>query len=80
MRNSLPSLTGTLDPPERRALREIVERGDLTHMGGQAFLVAPVSPATLDALAAFEAKAEDQESDPVEGQGDDELNWQESRR
>ena len=31
----------------------------------------PVSPETLDALAAFEAEAEDREDEPVEDQGDD---------
>ena len=55
-------MTGDLNAPERRALREIVEHGDLTHVDGQAFLIAAVSPATLDTLAAFEAEAEDRES------------------
>ena len=68
---ALPWLTGDLGPPERRALREIVERGDLAHVDGQAYLVVPVSPATLDALAAFEAEGEDREDEPVEDQGDD---------
>ncbi len=63
-------MTAPLDPPERRALREIIERGDLTHVNGQAFLVVPVTPATLDALAAFEAEAADRESEPTEAQGD----------
>ena len=57
---------------EHRALREIVERGDLTHVDGQAYLVAPVSLATVDALAAFEAEGEDREADPAEAQGDNE--------
>ncbi len=68
---ALPWLTGDLGPPERRALREIVERGDLAHAGEQAFLIVPVSPETLDILAAFEAEAEDREDEPVEDQGDD---------
>lgn len=62
---------GDLAPPERRALREIVEHGDLAIVDGQAYLVAPVSPATIDALAAFEAEAEDLEDEPIEDQGDD---------
>ena len=67
----LPWLTCDLGPPERRALREIVERGDLAMADGQPYLVTPVSPETLDTLAAFEAEAEDREDEPVEDQGDD---------
>ncbi len=51
-------MTRDLGPPERRALREIVERGGQAHVNGQAYLVAPVSPATIDALAGLEAEAE----------------------
>ncbi len=68
---ALSWLTCDLGPPERRALREIVERGDLAMVDGQPFLVAPVSPETLDTLAAFEAEGEDREDEPVEDQGDD---------
>ena len=60
---ALPWLTGDLGPPERRALREIAEHGDLAHVDGQAYLVAPVSTPTIDALAAFEAEGEDREDD-----------------
>ncbi len=67
----LPWLAADLGPPERRALREIVERGDLAMVDGQAYLVAPVSPATLDALATFEAEGEDREDEPVEDDGED---------
>ncbi len=59
-------MTRDLGPPERRALREIVERGGQAHVNGQAYLVAPVSPATIDALAGLEAEAEDREDDPAE--------------
>ncbi len=55
------------------ALREVAARGDVAHVNGQAYLVAPVSPATLDALAGIEAEAEDREDDPAEARGDDEL-------
>ena len=72
MRNSPPSLTSALDPPERRALREIVARGDLAHVSGRAFLVVPMTPTMLDTLAAFEAEAADLEDEPAEAQGDDE--------
>ncbi len=68
---ALSWLTCDLGPPERRALREIVERGDLAHVNGQAYLVAPVSALTIDTLAAFEAEGEDREDEPVEDQGDD---------
>ena len=56
-------LAGELGPSERRAMREIVERGDLAEVNGQAYLVAPVSAPTIDALAAFEAEGEDREND-----------------
>ena len=70
--SALPWLAADLGPPERRALREIVERGDLAMVDGQAYLVAPVSPATIDALAAFSAEGEDMEDEPVEDDGDSE--------
>ena len=57
---------------EHHALREIVERGDLAVLDGQTYLVAPVSPTTIDTLAVFEAEHEDREDEPVEAQGDDE--------
>jgi hypothetical protein len=56
-------LVGELGPAERRAMREIAERGDLAEVGGRYYLVAPVSPATVDALAAFEAEGDDREND-----------------
>ena len=56
-------LAGELGPAERRAMREIAERGDLAEVNGQAYLVAPVSAPTIDALAAFEAEGEDREND-----------------
>ena len=71
--DALPWLVSDLGPAERRALREIVERGDLAMVDGQQFIVAPVSSSTIDALAAFEAEAEDREADPDEAQGDEEA-------
>ncbi len=56
-------LAGRLGPPERRAMREIVQGGDLAEVDGKHDLVAPVSNATIDALAAFEAEGEDREND-----------------
>ena len=51
---ALPWLAGVLGPAERRALREIAQAGDLAEVAGKTYLVAPVSPATIDAMAAFE--------------------------
>ncbi len=68
-------LAGKLGPPERRALREIVEGGDPADVGGTLYLVAQVSDATIDALAAFEAEGEDREDfddDQVNEDGTDE--------
>ena len=56
-------MAATLGPAERRALREIVQPGDLTEVEGKVYLVAAVSAATIDALAAFEAEGEDMELD-----------------
>jgi hypothetical protein len=49
--------------PERRALEEIVENGDILIVDGYAYLLAPVRPETVDILAAFGAEAEDREND-----------------
>ncbi len=68
---ALSWLAGTLGPPERRAMREIVERGDLAEVDGQSYLVAPVSAPTIDALAAFEAEGEDREFDLCDEQEED---------
>lgn len=59
-------LAGELGPDERRAMREIAERADLLQVDGQTYLIAPVTPRCIDALAAFEAAGEDRESDPLE--------------
>ena len=61
--NYLPWLAGKLGPPERRALREICETGDIVVYKRRTFIVACVSSATLEALAAFEAEGEDREVD-----------------
>ena len=54
-------------PPERRALREIVETAEVVREGNHVILVARVSSATLDSLATFETSRED-----LEDGGDDE--------
>ncbi len=50
-------------PPERRALREIVETAEVVREGDHLYLVARVSAATLDSLATFETSREDLEED-----------------
>ena len=77
---SLRMLMGRLGPPERKAMREICDGGDVLLISGEAWLLAPVSRATLGALAAFEADAEDreleQDNEPnpdMEDNGDREL-------
>ncbi len=58
----------TLCPPERRALREIVAGADVVNQGKHTYLVARVSPDTLDTLATFETSRAD-----LEENGDHEL-------
>ncbi len=48
-------------PPERRALREIVETAEVVREGDHLYLLARVSAATLDSLATFETSREDLE-------------------
>jgi hypothetical protein len=60
----LSYLAGKLGPIDRRALREICERGDLIEVDGLFYILAPVTPETMDALAAFEAETEDREWEP----------------
>ncbi len=55
-------LVGELAPPERRALREIVETAEVVSEGRHRYLVARVSSETIDALA-VEAGREDLEPD-----------------
>ena len=50
-----------LCPPERRALREIVETAEVVREDGHVILVARVSSATLDSLATFETSRADLE-------------------
>ncbi len=50
-----------LCPPERRALREIVETAEVVRENDHVILVARVSAATLDSLATFETLREDKE-------------------
>ena len=64
---TLMDFSETLCPPERRALREIVETAEVVREDGHTYLVARVSSATLDSLATFETSRAD-----LEEGGDDE--------
>ncbi len=54
------------------AVGRLLDGADLLMVGGAAYLLAPVSDAVLDALAAVGADTEDMEPEPVESDGDDE--------
>ena len=60
-------------PPERRALREIVETAQVVKEGDHLYLVARVSAATLDSLATFETSREDLELEPDAEQVNEDL-------
>ncbi len=70
---ALKDYSEILCPPERRALREIVETAEVVREKGHVILVARVSAATLDSLATFETSRED-----LEDCGDHELEEPES--
>ena len=72
--HELSWLAGELGPPERLALRHIVETADLLDVGDSGtWLLVPTTTALLDALAAFEVEGEDRENDiEDEPQSDDE--------
>ena len=61
---TLMDFSEAICPPERRALREIVETAEVVREGGHLYLVARVSAATLDSLATFETSREDLELEP----------------
>ncbi len=65
---TLMDFSEAICPPERRALREIIETGEVVRENGHTYLVARVSAATLDSLATFETSRED-----LEDGGDTEL-------
>ena len=58
---TLMDFSEILCPPERRALREIVETAEVVREGDHLYLLARVSAATLDSLATFETSREDLE-------------------
>ncbi len=56
----------------QEAVGRLLDRADLLMVGGAAYLLAPVSDAVLDALAAVGADTEDMEPETTESDGDDE--------
>ncbi len=60
---TLMDFSEVLCPPERRALREIIETAEVVREGDHLYLLARVSAATLDSLATFETSREDLEED-----------------
>ncbi len=58
---TLMDFSEVICPPERRALREIIETAEVVRENGHIYLVARVSGATLDSLATFETSREDLE-------------------
>ncbi len=60
---TLMDFSEAICPPERRALREIVETAEVVREGDHLYLLARVSAATLDSLATFETSREDLEED-----------------
>ncbi len=58
---TLMDFSEVICPPERRALREIVETAEVVREGDHLYLLARVSAATLDSLATFETSREDLE-------------------
>ncbi len=61
---TLMDFSEVLCPPERRALREIIETAEVVREGDHLYLVARVSAATLDSLATFETSRDDLEEEP----------------
>ena len=70
---TLMDFSEVLCPPERRALREIVETAEVVREGDHLYLVARVSSATLDSLATFETSREDLELEPDAEQVNEDL-------
>ena len=54
------------------AVERLLDQADLLMVGGAAYLLAPVSPSVLDALATVGADTEDMEPETTESAGDDE--------
>ncbi len=78
---TLMDFSEVICPPERRALREIIETAEVVREGDHLVLVARVSAATLDSLATFETSREDLEEEPdaekvdEDGTNESALDW-----
>ncbi len=78
---TLMDFSEVICPPERRALREIIETAEVVRENGHIYLVARVSAATLDSLATFETSREDLEEEPdaekvdEDGTNESALDW-----
>ncbi len=57
----------------QEAVGRLLDQADLLMVGGAAYLLAPVSDAVLDALAAVGADTEDMEPETTESDGDGEA-------
>jgi len=53
----------------RRAIAELISRGDIAQLGGGHVLVSELSPALLEYLAAFDAVYEDFEDEGLDEDG-----------
>ena len=56
----------------QEAVGRLLDQADLLMVGGVPYLMAPVSDAVLDALAAVGADTEDMEPETTESDGNDE--------
>ncbi len=86
---TLMDFSEVICPPERRALREIIETAEVVREGDHLYLLARVSAATLDSLATFETSREDLEegadaeqvnedgTDNEDGTNESAADWQE---
>ena len=78
---TLMDFSEVICPPERRALREIVETAEVVREGDHLYLLARVSATTLDSLATFETSREDLEEEPdaekvnEDGTNESALEW-----
>ncbi len=55
----------------QEAVGRLLDHADLLHVGGAAYLLAPVSDDVMDALATVGADTEDMEPETTESDGDD---------
>ena len=56
----------------QEAVGQLLDQADILMVGGAVWMLAPVSPAMVDALATVGADAEDAEPETTESDGDDE--------